>query len=509
MGAVLLWLPTQGCFIASRLTGSGLIAVCVCGVLALDLFPTFVWAQSPSMVSTARAVPLQETENRRIEMSLADAVAIGLRDNRTISGAHLQRAAQKFDLLVAEGQFLPKLTLRSSYLARQDGGASGGGASADISPAVSLTTSIGTQLTLSWYGTAGQSVSGNMATFSGPSFSLSQPLLRGAGLSAATAPLRAVELEEAINQMSLQATVSQVVTEIVLAYRSYMLTAERLRISQDALGRARDLMSINQHLVDSGRMAAVDLIQNESDVANQELAVEEAANAKEAARLALLEKLAIEPRADPMLTERLDVVAPQVSLGESLEKALSIQPDYLSKKVALERAKLGVDIAMEQRQWDMSLIAGIARNSALATGIKAGWSRYGGVQLIVPLGDVSLDRPIVQADVALRTARLQLEGARQQLDQQVRDAVRTVETRWRQVTISRRAVELAAQKLEVEREKLKAGRSSNFQVLSFENDYRQTLSSQLSAVIDYMNALTLLDRQVGDTLQKWEISLRD
>lgn len=466
------------------------------------------WGQLPITVTTARALPLQITGNTRVELSLAETVAIGLRDNRTINGACLQRVAQKFDLLVAEGQFLPKLTISSSYVARQDGNA-GGLTSAAFTPSATLTTPIGTQLSLSWLNNANQSGGGGVSTSSVPSFTLTQSLLRGAGLDAATAPLRAAKLDESINRMALQTTVSQVVTDIVLAYRTYLLTVERLHISQDALGRARDLMSINHALIDSGRMAAVDLIQNESDIANQEMAVEEATNAKEAARLALLEKLALDPGTDIVLTEQLDVVAPQVSLGESLEKALSRQPDYLTKKVALERAKLAVDIAKDQRQWEMSLIAGVSKNSVPATGAREGWNRYGGVQLVVPLGDVALDRPIIQADVGLRTAGLQLDEIRQQTDQQVRDAVRTVETRWRQVMISRRAVELAEQKIAIEREKLKAGRSTNFQVLSFENDYRQALGSKLSAVIDYMNALTLLDRQVGDTLQKWEISLKD
>lgn len=483
----------------------------VCGLLFLCVLSAPVCGHPTDTytVSLSRAPPPTPAvaEGERVEISLAEAVALCLRDNRTIQVAYFQRITQKFDLLVAEDQFRPKLTVRSSYTTRQDG--SGNGSSADVTPTATLLTPVGTQLALSWANITNKSSTGNTTASSNPSLTLTQPLLRGAGLNAATAPLRTARLDESINRMSLQATVSQEVTDIVLAYRSYLLAIERWRISQDALERSRGLMTVNQDLVASGRMAAVDLIQNESDIANQELAAEESANSKESARLALLEKLAIDQRTDLLLTEQLTVNAPNVNLDGALASAFFSKPEYLIQQVLLERAELGVDVAKDQRQWDLSLVAGMSKSNLPTTGLKSDWNRYGGVQLVVPLGDASLDRPVVQADVVLRTARLQLEGAHQQLEQQVRDAVRTVETRWRQVTISRRAEEFAAQKLEIEREKLKAGRSTTFQVLSFESDFRQAVSNRLSAVVDYMNALTLLDRQVGDTLRKWKITLKD
>ena len=54
--------------------------------------------------------------NQTLDISLHDAIFIGLRDNRTIRSAFLQRIAQKFDLKVAENQFMPKLVLNALYL---------------------------------------------------------------------------------------------------------------------------------------------------------------------------------------------------------------------------------------------------------------------------------------------------------------------------------------------------------------------------------------------------------
>ncbi|MBQ4796983.1 TolC family protein, partial [Pectobacterium versatile] len=64
-------------------------------------------------------------------------------------------------------------------------------------------------------------------------------------------------------------------------------------------------------------------------------------------------------------------------------------------------------------------------------------------------------------------------------------------------------------KLEIEREKLTVGRSSNFQVLSFENDLRNAENARLNALIGYMNAQAGLDQTLGTTLESWDIALND
>jgi len=68
---------------------------------------------------------------------------------------------------------------------------------------------------------------------------------------------------------------------------------------------------------------------------------------------------------------------------------------------------------------------------------------------------------------------------------------------------------LSRRKLDIEREKLNAGRSSNFQILSFESDMRGAENARLSALIAYLNVQTQLDLILGMTLDTWEIALND
>eukprot|EP01031_Cornospumella_fuschlensis_P053122 gene53122-64894_t len=51
------------------------------------------------------------------DLSLLDAVFLGLRNNRSIQSSYLRRIAEKFDLRVSEDVFNPKLYITGSYRA--------------------------------------------------------------------------------------------------------------------------------------------------------------------------------------------------------------------------------------------------------------------------------------------------------------------------------------------------------------------------------------------------------
>ena len=159
----------------------------------------------------------------------------------------------------------------------------------------------------------------------------------------------------------------------------------------------------------------------------------------------------------------------------------------------------------------MSLVAGgtTSKTSSGSSGLpdQRNQGRYIGLQFAFPLNDLTPKQAVVRAQTQLQQANLQIEDLRQILEKRVKDAARDVQTRWRQLEIGARAVSLTKTKLQVEKEKLQVGRSSNFQVLSFENDLRSAESSLLNTKISYLNAITSLDLQEGSTLSRWHIDL--
>jgi outer membrane protein TolC len=487
----------------------------LCGCLlagATILHPA--WAEdafTPSR-ATLRQPATTSLNGRLIDLSLSDAVFLGLRGNRTIQSAYLDRIAQKYDLRVAEDYFNPKLVLGGRYVASK--GSVDGTREGVIAPVARMVSPIGTQFSLSWNSQINRSDRYGNQRRNGVTFTVLQPLLRGAGHDVATAPVRLARLMEQSNRLGLQATVSRTVTRIILAYRDLLRTQEQLTIASDSLARSRQLLDINKALIAAGRMAQFEIIQTEADTANQELGVEEARNQVEASRLALLQLLALDlsnpvkasdtPKAEPL----------QINELEAQRLALEHQPDYLSQVIAGEQAEINLTVARNNSLWDVSLVGGANQARDQFSGGYEGranrnWQSYAGIQIEVPIGNPATRQGEVQAKVNVDTQAVRIKEAQQQLEREVANAIRDVRSRWRQYEIAGRARDLSRKKLEFEREKLQAGRSSNFQVLSFETDLRNAENARLNALIGYLNAQTELDQRLGMTLKSWDIALND
>jgi outer membrane protein TolC len=461
-------------------------------------------AHQPSMPRAAQATS--------VNVSLADAVALGLRRNRDIRRSYLQRVAQKFDLQVAEAFFSPRLVLGSQH--REQRSSNDRGRELSVAPKVTLNNEWGTLFSLSWAQRFNQAQKGGHKQQRGLTFEVIQPLLRNAGHDVVTAPRRRARLSEHSHQLGLQASVAQSVTQIVSAYRELLKAQEQLRIVSDALGRSREQLKVNDALIAAGRMARVDRLQNEADLAYQELNAEQAAHHLSSSRRALLQLLALDLSTPLRASEELTATPVEIDRDQALEIARQRQPGFLQQRIALELAEVDLLVAKNQQLWDLSLVAGAeqardAWSSDVKRGVDRRWSTYAGVQLEVPIGDPGQRQRLVSAQVAVDSQDLLHAEAQQSLEREVGDAIRTLQAHWRQYEIALRSRSLSQRKLAVEQQKLQAGRTSNFQVLSFEEDLRRSENAVLNALIAYLNAQTQLDERLGTTLDSWEIALND
>lgn len=447
-----------------------------------------------------------------IDLTLSDAVFLGLRDNRSIRSAYLERIAQKFDLRVEEDRFTPKLVLSGRHLATRN--QDDRYRQSEVIPQTTVLGEYGTRFSLAWSNQLTQANRAGRARNDGATFSVIQPLLRGAGRDVATAPMRLARLSEQVNRLTLKTTVSDTITQIITAYRELLRAQEQLQIARDALERSRQLLVANRAMIDAGRMAEFEIVQTEADVATQELAVEEAANQLDASRLELLRLLALDLHTQVRAADTLDAIPVEVGLAQALTAAQEQQPAYLSQLIATEQAAINHTVARNEKLWDVSLVGGATQVRDRYPGesgreTNRTWEGYAGIQVDIPIGDLSRRQAEVRARVNVENQDIRLAEARQSLERDVGDAVRDLGTRWRQYEIAQRARDLSRRKLDIEREKLQAGRSSNFQVLSFESDLRNAESTRLNALIAYLNAQARLSQTLGTTLESWDIDLND
>jgi outer membrane protein TolC len=444
-----------------------------------------------------------------ISLTLSEAIALGLRNNRDIKSAYLQRVAQKFDLRVAEYSFTPKLVLSGSYLygKNQDSPYTQN----TLGPVSTLLTPYGARLSLGWAHQNTRNGSRDLYNNDGATFTLIQPLLRNAGREVTTAPRELARLSEAQNRLALKATVAHTVTEIAEAYRAFQRASEEVSIMAVSLNRASDLVEVNRALIRAGRMAEVDIVQTEADVANQELTLEQARDELDRTRLALLQLLALDLRTSLEAASPASPEFVSINLGEALKIAKNTQPAFLSQLINNKKDDLNVLLARNGQLWDVSLVAGASQIRSRSEGSDGNrsWDNYVGIQVEVPVGDLRPRQAALNAEVNQKVQRVQSEEMEQKLTRDIYSAANDVNTRWKQYGIAQRAYQLTRQKVDIERQKLAVGRSSNFQVLSFETDLRNAENARLSASISYQNAITDLDEVMGTTLQSWDISFKD
>ncbi|MCP1644247.1 outer membrane protein TolC [Pseudomonas citronellolis] len=102
----------------TRRTFAPALALCVALSLSTSIQATTLLNPSrASMPLRGETVSLLE---QRVELTLSDVVYLGLRNNRSIRSAYLERIAQRFELRVEADRFNPRLVLTSRYLANRN-----------------------------------------------------------------------------------------------------------------------------------------------------------------------------------------------------------------------------------------------------------------------------------------------------------------------------------------------------------------------------------------------------
>jgi outer membrane protein TolC len=459
--------------------------------------------------------PVNIPGNGTVVLRLVDAVLLGLANNSDIRAAYLDRVAQKSMLQAAEARFSPKLTLNGSHIVSQN--PSDQSTRTELSPTATVQSETGARFSLSWTNRVSQDDRGAASRDDGASFTVVQPLMRGAGRDIVTAPLRQARLNEQINHLNLKATVSDIVTQIIFTYHEVQRAQEQSRLAQVALARTNSAMSYDIYRAAAGYWIESDfssLVYAEAEAANRELALEEAGHRLDASRQQLLRLLGLESDVKIHAIDTLEARPVKAGVARTVAAALKQQPAYLIQHLVAERSSIELAVARDQRQWDVSLVgkASQMRTSISGTaGSQSNQSRdnHAGVRVDIPIGDSAPRQAEMRARVNAKNQDTRLVEARNALERDIGEGVRTLDARWRQCETARRALELTRTKLEVERERVRKKPGDSFRVLVFESDLYNAEIARIDTLVAYRNALAALDRISGTTLESWEIELND
>lgn len=135
---------------------SGVLTGILACSIALCLNPADTLARDAAGPSTSSPAPKAKRVGTdspsTVSLTLADAIFLALRDNRTIRSAPIDRIAQKFDLRVAEDRFGPQFAVSGSLIRQRSAGLRTTGAA--VAPSATIQLPTGATFGFAWANTS-------------------------------------------------------------------------------------------------------------------------------------------------------------------------------------------------------------------------------------------------------------------------------------------------------------------------------------------------------------------
>lgn len=454
------------------------------------------------------------------KLSLEEIIKLAVEHNRILKRYRLSGDAAKIRLKQAEYRFLP-----SAYI----------NAGRTENTSVSLgqverTRKLNSRLGFYRALETGGSVSLNMNNASnessanvgivnyssGLNIAVSQPLLAGRGIKVNHVPIERAKDYAKTSMLYVEQSLINLITRIESTYWDLILVYKDFDIQRDALKRAKELLEVNKSLIESGRMASQEIVQTESDIASREITVAGAENAIISTQISLQEQLDLGERILIQPTTKMEFKPVSVSVKECLARAYKNRPDWLINELYLEINRMNLLVARNNNQYTLGSSASVgsdvtsdhsmgkAFRDALAFK-ELSWNV--GLSFVVPFNKQVLENNYQLYLISYRQQKIYMDELKDDIRIAVENAVRNVQFSLKQVGLARRAKQLAQKKLNLEEEKMKVGRSSNFQVISYQRDLTNAQNEELRRIAGYLKALGVLQQTMGTTLEKWGIEV--
>ena len=492
---------------------------------------------------------LAQQEEKALSLSLEDCILKAMKNNIGVAIEILNPELSDLGISLAREKFLPSLNLSynkrdtvrtsASFLESADLVSTiRGSYTADISQLVPTggTFSIAIDGYKSDTSQRLQTINPSYGTTL--TFSFNQPLLRNFGLKLTRREIIIARNNLDISESQLQRVLQQTVYNVEEAYWNLVSSIENLKVRQQSLGLAQELLEKNKRAVEVGTLAQIEILSAESAVASRQADIlqAQAAVKDNEDRLKIIlnitaegipEDINIVPADKPALEER------RITLDEALRTAMANRPDLQGTRLGIKNQEMNLSFAKNQLLPNLSFSASYWSPGLSGTyyiydqahpfdppigivehGSSEAWKdtfnfKYenwsAGITLDIPLNSVFSRANYAQAKVNLEQSQLRLKDAEQQIFLEVKSAVRAVQTNFERVQAYKAARELAERTLEAEEEKFKVGISTPYFVLQYQTELTTAQTNELGAVIDYNLSLARLQRAMGVNLREKNI----
>ena len=370
-------------------------------------------------------------------------------------------------------------------------------------------------------------------------FAVGQPLLRGRGKEATAWQVLLAQRNEEVSEQAFRTQVNQILFNVVQAYWELVFAGRNLAVAENSLQLAAAQLERTQAQVEVGMLAPVEVTQAEVAVAQRRNELIVARNAIENAADVLRALLRAQNLpggwdTDLVATEAPEVTPRQADIDEAIESALASRPEIATTRAQLAARRVETVKANNDLLPALDLVAsltfqGIGGNKIIREGFPLGdvigevpggyadaleqlfgfefasW-RFG-FNLSLPIGNNTAKGNYARATLVEDKARTELQRAEQQAVLEVRRAVRAVADAGELIATTRVTRELAQRQLEIEQDRFEVGMSTNFEVLTFQDDLARARVQELRSMVDYRLAEAALGRVTGTLVDTYGIRI--
>ena len=397
--------------------------------------------------------------------------------------------------------------------------------------------------------------------------SFTQPLLRNRATDQFRATLNIRRKQRDVSAKDFEVRVIDILTQVQQAYWDLVAARQDVAVQADAVELAGKQLAQNQRMIDSGTLAPIELSASEAELERRKdtyfSSVGTLTAAENNLKMLLLPDRKHEMWGDEILptdTSSLDV--PETDdLREAVEGALQRRPEL--KEIALRKEGNQIDqrLSAEQTKPQINLVASYISAGLSGTpnnlpnpisgstqplvdrlnllSVQAGLAPFTLSSSSPPAGLIggygnvlssvfSGNYQTLQAGIALdftgrnRTARanysttliaakrLGYEQARaeQLIEVQVRNGLQAIQTARQRITAAEASERAAKEKLDSETRLFRTGESTNFLVLTRQDEYLDARRRAVVAHLDLNRSVAQLEQALGTTLARHNVTLQ-
>jgi outer membrane protein len=320
-------------------------------ILGLSLYPVASAQQKPMPEMSRVGVDT----NQAHPLSLREALAMALENNKDIEVARQNVRIAEFDYRGSQGAYDPRFTTQafyeriespiSSFLA---GGQNGSTIQTDYTGTARLegqTPRFGGNYRLDFssvkLNTNNQFTALNPSYPSSLTFSYTQPLWRGLKIDQTRRQIQIARKNLSLTDAQFRQRAIDTITNVQRAYWDLVFALRSLQVQREAVATARTQLEHNKRLVNEGQLAPIDVVAAEAQISSFEQrvfgAIEEVSRTENNLKNMIAQDQKANLWSESIVpTDSVDLAAPVVSLPDALKTAMENRPELQQSDVLKE-----------------------------------------------------------------------------------------------------------------------------------------------------------------------------